>query len=61
MGIFDKAKELADKAEELASEHADQIEGGVDKAAGLIEGKVGHADQIDKVADAIKEHIPDKQ
>ena len=61
MGIFDKAKELADKAEELAAEHADQVESGVDKAAGLIAGKVGHADEVEKVAEAIKEHVPDKQ
>ena len=58
MGIFDKARELAEKAEELAAEHADQVEDGIDKAAGLIADKVGHADQVDKAADAIKERIP---
>lgn len=59
MGIFDKAKELADKAQELAAEHADQVESGVDKAADLVADKLGHADQVDKVAEAIKERIPE--
>ena len=61
MGIFDKAKELAEQAEKLAAEHADQVEGGIDKAAGLIADKVGHADQVEKVADALKERLPDEK
>ena len=49
MGIFDKAKDLADQ-------HADKVGEGIDKAAELVDGKTGgkFSDQIDKGAEAAK-------
>lgn len=48
----------ADRAKEFASEHGDQIEQGVDKAADMAKEKFGHDEQIDKVVDKIDDAIP---
>jgi hypothetical protein len=50
---------LKDKAEDLASEHAEQIEEGIDKVADLVEDKVGteHADKVDGAADKAKDFV----
>ncbi len=38
MGMFDKAKDALDKAEELADEHADKLPGGLgDKAKDALD------------------------
>lgn len=34
--------------------HEDKVEQGVDKAADVVKGKVGHDEQVDKGADAAK-------
>jgi proline dehydrogenase len=49
---------LGDKAKEFASEHSEQIEQGVDKAADLAKEKFGHDEQIDKVVNKIEDAIP---
>jgi hypothetical protein len=53
--------ELKKRAEGLVSEHADQIESGIDKAADLAGNKLGHEDQIDKAADKLKGLLPDNE
>ena len=51
---------LANKAKDLATEHADKIEDGIDKVAELADGKTGgkHSDKIDGAVDKIKGLIP---
>lgn len=49
--------ELKDKAQDLVGEHADQIKDGVDKAGDFIADKIGHAETVDKVEDAIEGFI----
>ena len=48
---------LKDKASDLAAEHGDKIEGGIDKAAELIDEKTGgqHRDKIDQGAEKAKD------
>ena len=55
MGLFDRAKELADK-------HADKVEGAIDKVADVVDEKTGgkYADQIDKGVDAAKGFVGDE-
>ena len=54
MGLFDKAKKLAE-------EHADQVEQAIDKVADVVDDKTGgkYADKIDKGAEAAKGFIGD--
>ena len=49
MGFLDKAKELA-------GQHADKVEGAIDKAADMVDEKTGgkYADHLDKGAEAAK-------
>ncbi len=55
MGLFDKAKELAD-------EHAPKVAEAIDKAADVVDEKTGgrYADQIDKGAEAAKGVVGDE-
>ncbi len=47
MGMFDKAKDLADKAEEAIEEHGDKLPGGLgDKASDALE-------KLDAITDKI--------
>lgn len=61
MGLLDKFKghadELKDKATELAGEHGDKIDAGLDKAAGLANKATGgkFEDKIDAAADKAKD------
>jgi hypothetical protein len=50
MGFMDEAKELAEKAKDLASGHEDQAKAALDKAGDLIDEKTGdkYKDQVDK-------------
>ncbi|MDQ2748534.1 MAG: antitoxin [Actinomycetota bacterium] len=51
---------LKGKAERLAADHDDQIDGGLDKAEDLAKNKVaGHDDQIEQGFDKIKGFVPD--
>jgi antitoxin protein of toxin-antitoxin system len=49
MGLFDKARKLAE-------EHADKVEQAIDKVADVVDDKTGgkYADKIDKGAEAAK-------
>ncbi len=59
MGIGDKIGELKQKAQEVLSQHPDKVEQGVDKAEHYADEKTGgkHSKQIDKGADALKQHL----
>lgn len=52
MGIFDKAKDLA-------NEHHDSVDQGIDKAADLADEKTGakHTEQIDQAAQHAKKAL----
>jgi hypothetical protein len=50
--------ELAAKAENLAKEHSQQVDDAIDKAAGLLGGKFGHAAQVEQGAEKLKGLIP---
>lgn len=52
MGIFDKAKDLA-------GEHSDQVEGGIDKAGDMVDDKTGgkFEGQVDQGQDFLKDQI----
>jgi hypothetical protein len=54
MGLFDRAKKLAE-------EHADKVEQAIDKVADVVDDKTGgkYADQIDKGAEAAKGFVGD--
>lgn len=49
---------MRDKAENLAEEHADQVDSGIDKGADLAGERFGHEQQIDSGAERLKDAIP---
>ena len=59
MSIFDKAKDLADKATDAAGDHTDEIAVGIDKAADLADDKTDgkYGDQIESGADTAKDFV----
>jgi hypothetical protein len=59
MGLLDKLKGLAGKAEDLVEEHDDKILDGIDKAADLADDKTKgkHTDKIDKGADKARDAV----
>ena len=65
MGLFDNLDDAARKAKELAAEHSEKIEGGIDKVADVVDDKTGHkhSDKIEKGAEAARKALDklDKQ
>ncbi len=63
MGIFDKARDLAeqhgDKARSLAEQHGDKIDNAIDKGGDLIDERTGgrHAAHVDKGQEIAKEQL----
>ncbi len=55
MGLFDKARNLAE-------EHADKVGDAIDKVAGAVDDRTGgkYSDKIDSGADAAKGALEDK-
>jgi len=55
MGIGD----FADKAKDLASEHEDKVQEGIDKAADMADEKTEgkYSDQIDQGAEKAKDYV----
>lgn len=49
---------LRDKAEGLAEQHSDKVDGGIDKAADAAGERFGHEDQIDEGAKKLQDFIP---
>ena len=56
MGFLDKIKGMA-------GQHADKVEGAIDKVAEVVDDKTGgkYADQIDKGAEAAKDLVGDEE
>ena len=56
MGFLDKAKDLL-------GQHAEKVEGAIDKVAEVVDDKTGgkYADQIDKGAEAAKDFVGDEE
>jgi hypothetical protein len=52
MSMFDKAKDLL-------GEHADAVDGGIDKVGDLVDDRTGgeHADKVDMAQDKLKEQL----
>ena len=50
---------FADKARELAEQHPEQVDQGIDKAGDAVDQRTGgqHAEQIDKAQDAVQDRI----
>ena len=59
MGFLDDMKDKAEDLKELAGEHAEQVEDGIDKVAEIVEDKVGadHADKVSGAADKAKDFV----
>ncbi len=49
---------LRNKAEDLAEEHAEQIDSGLEKAGEFAKNKFGHEEQIDQAVDKVKDFLP---
>ena len=55
MGIGD----FVDKAKDLAGQHPDQVDQGIDKAGDAVDQRTGgqHAEQVDKAQDAARDRL----
>lgn len=55
MGLFDKMKDLA-------ADHADKLDGVVDKVADVVDDRTGgeHSDKIDSAPEKAKEFLEDR-
>ncbi|PWK90901.1 antitoxin protein of toxin-antitoxin system [Lentzea atacamensis] len=53
--------EIKNKAMDLAEQHHEQVDKGVDAAADFVAGKFGHEEQVDSVAEKIKDILPGGQ
>lgn len=49
--------DMADKAKDLAGEHSDQVEGGIDKAADFARDKFGDNAAIDQVEERASDFV----
>ncbi|MFI6100908.1 antitoxin [Lentzea sp. NPDC051213] len=50
--------EIKNKALDLAEENHEKVDQGIDAAAGFVAGKFGHDEQVDSVAEKIKDILP---
>lgn len=61
MGLGD----IVNKAKDLAADHPDQVDQGIDKAGDAVDQRTGgtHASQVDKAQDAVRSRLgaPDEQ
>lgn len=59
MGFMDKLKSKTAKLKDTAADHVDQIEGGIDKGADLIDDKTSgkYHDKIESAADKAKDAV----
>ncbi len=55
MGIGD----FVEKAKDLAGQHPDQVDQGIDKAGDAVDQRTGgqHAAQVDKAQDAVRDRL----
>ena len=58
-GFFDKAKDVAAKAGEVASDHTDKLDTGIDKAGEVVDKATGgrFTDQLDTGLDKAHEAV----
>ncbi len=59
MGFLDDAKKLAEKAQDLAGEHSDQVKDGLDKVEGLADKATGgkYTEQIESAGDKAADYV----
>ena len=59
MGLGD----IVNKAKDLAADHPDQVNQGIDKAGDAVDAKTGgqHASQVDKAQEAATGHLGQQQ
>ncbi|MFE9744065.1 antitoxin [Saccharothrix saharensis] len=50
--------EIKNKASELLEQHHEQVDAGIDQAAGFIAGRFGHEEQVKSVAEKAKDILP---
>ncbi|SDO95371.1 MT0933-like antitoxin protein [Lentzea jiangxiensis] len=50
--------EIKTKAVDLAEQHHEQVDKGVDAAADFLAGRFGHEEQVDSVAQKLKDILP---
>ena len=50
---------FADKAKDLAAEHPEQVDQGIEKAGDAVDERTGgqHAEQVDKAQDAVQDRL----
>jgi len=55
MGIGD----IVNKAKDLAADHPDQVDQGIDKAGDAVDARTGgtHVSQVDKAQEAVKDRL----
>jgi hypothetical protein len=55
MGIGD----MVNKAKDLAADHPDQVDSGIDKAGDAVDARTGgqHVSQVDKAQEAVKDRL----
>jgi len=55
MGLGD----IVDKAKDLAADHPDQVDQGIDKAGDAVDARTGgtHVGQVDKAQEAVKDRL----
>ncbi|ATL70987.1 antitoxin [Nocardia terpenica] len=59
MGMFDQFKDVADKAKELAGQHADKLDPLIEKAGDFVDQQTDgkFASQVDAVQEAAKKAL----
>ena len=59
MGFMDSVKGMVSKGKDMAGQHGDKVQGGIDKAADVVDDKTGgkYSDKIDSGADKAKDLI----
>jgi hypothetical protein len=50
--------EIKNKASELLEQHHEQVDAGIDQAAGFVAGRFGHEEQVKSVAEKAKDILP---
>ncbi|GAA1331241.1 antitoxin [Saccharothrix algeriensis] len=53
--------EIRNKASELLEENHEKVDQGIDAAAGFLAGRFGHEEQVESVAEKVKDILPGGQ
>ncbi|MCW2778695.1 MAG: hypothetical protein JWN17_2420 [Frankiales bacterium] len=59
MGLFDQVKDAAGKATELAGEHSEQVQAGIEKAGDAVDDRTDgrFAGQVDKAQELAADRV----